>query len=84
MQTDTITYDTWAPDTVARDTLDERPLPQWLRDQKEGRTTVQPTPIVMKEDHSLKISFILTIIFIILAVVILTLYMNRKHKKQAS
>ena len=84
MQTDTLAYDTLAYDAVAVDTLDSRPLPQWLRDQKEGRTTVQPKPMVMKEDHSLKISFIVTISFIILAVVVITLLMNRKHRKQAS
>jgi hypothetical protein len=84
MQTDTLAYDTLAHDAVAGDTLDSRPLPQWLRDQKEGRTTVQPEPMVMKEDHSLKISFIVTISFILLAVAALTLLINRKHKKQAS
>ncbi len=73
MQTDTLVYDS----------LDERPLPKWLIDQKEGLTTLQPEPIVMKEDHSLKISFVLTFIFIILAVGLLTIFVIRKYKNQA-
>ncbi len=50
MQTDTLSYDT----------LDSRPLPKWLIDQKTGVNTIQPEEIVMKEDNSLKISFIVT------------------------
>jgi heme/copper-type cytochrome/quinol oxidase subunit 2 len=71
-------------DTLSYDTLDDRPLPQWLIDQKSGLTTIQPEKMVMQEDHSLKISFTVTIIFIILVVAFLTLYINRKKKKQAS
>jgi len=70
-------------DTLSYDTLDDRPLPKWLIDQKSGLTTIQPEKIVMKEDHSLKISFTVTIIFIILVVAFLTLHINRKNKKQA-
>jgi heme/copper-type cytochrome/quinol oxidase subunit 2 len=71
-------------DTLSYDTLDDRPLPQWLIDQKSGLTTIQPEKIVMQEDHSLKISFTVTIVFIILVVAFLTFYINRKNKKQAS
>lgn len=71
------------PDTLAYDTLDSRPLPKWLLDQKSGLTTIQPEKIVMREDHSLKISFFLTGIFILVLVTILTLYFLRKNKKQA-
>jgi heme/copper-type cytochrome/quinol oxidase subunit 2 len=71
-------------DTLSYDTLDDRPLPKWLIDQKSGITTIQPEKIVMQEDHSLKISITVTIIFIILVVAFLTLYINRKNKKQAS
>jgi heme/copper-type cytochrome/quinol oxidase subunit 2 len=74
MQTDTLSYDS----------IDSRPLPKWLVDQKTGANTVQPEELVMKEDHSLNISIAVTVIFILLAVAILTLYINRKHKKQAS
>jgi len=72
MQTDTLSYDT----------LDSRPLPKWLIDQKTGLTTIQPEKLVMREDNSLKISFIVTAIIIILAVAILTVFLLRKKKNQ--
>ena len=78
MQPDTLAYD-----TLSYDTLDSRPLPKWLIDQKSGLTTIQPEKIVMREDNSLKISFVVTAIFIFVFVTIVTLYFIRKHKKQA-
>jgi heme/copper-type cytochrome/quinol oxidase subunit 2 len=69
-------------DTLSYDTLNNRPLPKWLIDQKEGLNTIQPQKIVMREDNSLKISFIVTAIFILLAVIILTVYFLKKHKNQ--
>ena len=78
MQPDTLPYD-----TLSYDTLDNRPLPKWLTDQKSGLTTIQPDKIVMREDHSLKISFIVTGIFILLMVTILTFYFIRKQNKEA-
>ena len=74
MQTDSLSYDS----------LNSRPLPKWLIDQKAGITTVQPEKLVMKEDHSLKISFVVTGIFVIIVVGLLTLFMTRKHKNRAS
>ena len=71
-------------DTLSYDSLDSRPLPEWLIDQKSGISTIQPEEIVMKEDHSLTISFIVTGLFIILLVALVTLYINRKHKNQES
>jgi len=71
-------------DTLSYDTLDSRPLPKWLIDQKTGVNTFQPEELVMKEDNSLKISIIGTALFIVLVVGLLTLYLNRKHKNQAS
>jgi len=79
MQNDTLAYD-----TSAYGNLDSRPLPKWLTDQKEGLTAIQPEKIVMKEDNSLKISFTVTIIFIIFMVAFLTFYIIRKHKNKAS
>ena len=70
-------------DTLSYDSLDSRPLPEWLIDQKLGINTIQPKEIVMREDHSLTISFIVTGLFIILLVALITLYINRKHKNQA-
>ena len=69
-------------DTLSYDSLDSRPLPEWLIDQKSGISTIQPEEIVMREDHSLTISFVVTGIVIILLVVLITLYINRKHKNQ--
>jgi heme/copper-type cytochrome/quinol oxidase subunit 2 len=71
-------------DTLSYDSLDSRPLPKWLVDQKTGVNTIQPEDIVMIEDHSLEISIAVTVGIIILMVVFLTLFINRKHKKQAS
>ena len=71
-------------DTHLYDSLDSRPLPKWLIDQKSGVTEFQPEEIVMKEDHSLEISFIVTGVFIILLVALITLYIYRKHKNQAT
>jgi len=71
-------------DTLSYDSLDSRPLPEWLIDQKSGITTIQPEEIVMREDHSLTISFIVTGLFIIFLVALITLYINRKHKNQES
>ncbi|HAM10032.1 MAG: hypothetical protein A2X05_12880 [Bacteroidetes bacterium GWE2_41_25] len=70
-------------DTISYDTLDSRPLPKWLTDQKSGVNTIQPQKITMKEDNSLKISFIATTIIILVAVSFLTFYILRKHKDQA-
>ena len=71
-------------DTLSYDSLDSRPLPEWLIDQKSGITTIEPEEIVMREDHSLTISFIVTGLFIILLVALITLYINRKHRNQES
>ena len=78
MQPDTLAYD-----SLSRDTLDSRPLPKWLTEQKEGLTTLQPEKLEMKEDHSLKISFIVTAVFILVLVASLTLFVIRKQKNQA-
>ncbi len=78
MQPDTLAYD-----TLSNDSLDSRPLPKWLVDQKSGLTTVQAEELVMREDNSLKISFFVTGIFILAFITFLTIYFIRKHKKQA-
>jgi len=70
-------------DTLAYDTLDSRPLPKWLTDQKSGLSTMQAEELVMREDNSLKISFFVTGIIILVLVTLLTFYFIRKHKKQA-
>jgi hypothetical protein len=72
MQTDTLKYDT----------LNNRPLPKWLIDQKEGLTTIQPQKIEMREDNSLKISFIITGLLILMAVAISTVYIIKKYRNK--
>ncbi len=67
-------------DTIRYDSLENRPLPQWLTDQKEGRNTIQPTKIEMKDDKSLTISFVLTGAFIFFVVAVLTIFIFRRHK----
>lgn len=70
-------------DTLRYDSLENRPLPKWLKDQKDGHNTVQPARITMKEDRSLGISFLLTCAFIIIVVAFLTVYILRKNKNRA-
>jgi heme/copper-type cytochrome/quinol oxidase subunit 2 len=67
-------------DTISYDTLESRPLPKWLTDQKSGINTIQPRKITLREDNSLKISFVATSIFIMVAITFLTVYILRKHK----
>ncbi len=68
-------------DTVAYDSLEARPLPKWLTDQRDGLNTWQPQKLEMKEDHSLQISLLSTGIVILITVVILTIYFLRKNKR---
>ena len=68
-------------DTVRYDSLEARPLPKWLTDQRDGLNTWQPEKLEMKEDHSLQISLISTGIVILITVVILTIYFLRKNKR---
>ncbi len=70
------------PDTVSYDTLDARPLPEWLIDQKEGLTTIQHPNIEMRKDNSLKYSFAITALLIVIAVVISTVYILKKYRNK--
>lgn len=72
MQSDIITYDT----------LNNRPLPKWLIDQKTGLTTLQPEKIIIREDNSLKNSFIVTALIIIILVAVSTVFVLKKHSKK--
>ncbi len=68
-------------DTIAYDSVAERPLPKWLTDQRDGLNTIQPVKMEMKEDRSLNVSFALTGAIILIAIAILTIYILRKKKK---
>ncbi len=69
-------------DSLTYDSLDVRPLPKWLTDQRDGLNTIQPARMEMKDDRSLAVSFILTGAIILLAVTVLTVYFLRKKKKK--
>ena len=70
------------PDTIIYDSLDARPLPEWLIAQKEGLTTIQPPKIEMRKDNSLKYSFVITVLLIVIAVVISTVYVLKKYRNK--
>lgn len=68
-------------DTLAYDSIPERPLPKWLTDQRDGLNTIQPVKMEMKDDRSLNISFILTGTIILIVITLLTIYILRKRNK---
>ena len=69
-------------DTAGYDSINSRPLPKWLTDQRDGLNTYQPEPIEMTEDNSLQISIIITAIIIVLAIILLTIYFFHRNKKR--
>lgn len=69
-------------DTLGYDSLNSRPLPAWLKNQKEGLTQYKPREIVIKEDHSLDNSFIITGLIIVLIVGVLTFWLFKKNRKR--
>jgi hypothetical protein len=68
-------------DSLKYDSLANRSLPKWLTDQKERLTTVKAEKIVMKQDNSLNTSLLVTGVFILLTVAILSVLILRKKKK---
>ncbi|NLA48699.1 MAG: hypothetical protein GX876_04470 [Bacteroidales bacterium] len=68
-------------DTLEYKSLDDRPLPRWLTDQRDGLNQYQPEILEMKEDKSLTLSFMVTGTIIILVVAVLTVYVLRNKKK---
>jgi hypothetical protein len=69
-------------DTIGYDSLEARPLPKWLTDQREGLNTYQPEVREMKEDHALDISLISTGVVIFLTILFLTIWFLKKNKKR--
>lgn len=65
-------------DTVSIDSAENRPLPKWLTDQRDGLNTYQPVKMEIKEDKSLTVSLAITGIIILLVVALLTIYFNRR------
>lgn len=69
-------------DSIRYDSLDARPLPKWLTDQRDGLNTYQPQKLEMKEDNSLQISITSTGLVILLSVVLLSIYFLKRNKKR--
>jgi heme/copper-type cytochrome/quinol oxidase subunit 2 len=69
-------------DTIRNDSLEARPLPKWLTDQRDGLNTWQPPKTEMKEDRLLGISMAITGVIILLTLTILTIYFLRKIRKR--
>jgi hypothetical protein len=69
-------------DTIRNDSLEARPLPKWLTDQRDGLNTWQQPLMEMKEDRSLGISMAATSVLILLTISILTIYFLRKTRKR--
>lgn len=67
-------------DTIRYDSLENRPLPKWLTDQKAGLNTYQPPKIEMKEDRSIDISLVITGLLIFSIVILLTIIVLKKKK----
>jgi hypothetical protein len=67
-------------DTITYDSLGNRQLPKWLTDQRDGLNRYQPEIMVMKEDKSLGVSFMITGAIILLVVTVLTIYILRKNR----
>lgn len=70
-------------DTLVYDSLDNRPLPKWLTDQRDGLNTYQPEEYEIRKDKSLEISFLITVGLILLIVWVSGLYYLRKIKKNS-
>jgi len=69
-------------DTIGFDSIDARPLPKWLTDQRDGLNTYQPQKLEMKEDRSLQISLVSTGVGIVITLIILTFFILRKNKRK--
>lgn len=68
-------------DSVKYNSPEDRPLPKWLTDQRDGLNQYQPEILEMKKDNSLGISFAVTGAVILIVVVALTFYIIGKRKK---
>ena len=67
-------------DTTQYNPTENRPLPKWLTDQRDGLNQYKPEIKVMKEDRSLNISFMITGAVILIVVIILTIMVFRRKR----
>jgi heme/copper-type cytochrome/quinol oxidase subunit 2 len=71
-------------DTISIDSVENRPLPKWLTDQRDGLNTYQPVKTEIKEDKSLTVSLAVTGIIVLLIVTFLTIYFYRRKTNYKS
>ncbi|MDD4226073.1 MAG: hypothetical protein WCY58_07490 [Mariniphaga sp.] len=69
-------------DTIGYDSLEARPLPKWLTDQRDGLNYYQPEMPKMMEDHSLNIAVVSTGAIIIITLLLFTAYFIWKKRKK--
>ena len=67
-------------DTIRYDSLENRPLPKWLTDQKAGLNTWQPPKMTIKEDRSIDVSLMITGFLLLFTVILLTIIVLKKKK----
>lgn len=67
-------------DTSGYKSPDDRPLPKWLTDQRNGLNRYQPEILEMKDDKSLEVSFIITGVVILIIVAFFTIVVLRKKR----
>jgi heme/copper-type cytochrome/quinol oxidase subunit 2 len=67
-------------DTTQYNSTENRPLPKWLTDQRDGLNQYQPEIKVMKEDNSLNVSFMITGAVILIVVFFMTVLVMRKKR----
>jgi len=71
-------------DTISIDSVENRPLPKWLTDQRDGLNTYQPVKTEIKVDKSLTVSLAVTGIIVLLIVTFLTIYFYRRKTNYKS
>lgn len=67
-------------DSLKYKSFEDRPLPKWLTDQRDGLNQYKPEVLEMKEDRSLGVSFIITGAVILIVVAFLTVLVLRKKR----
>ncbi len=68
-------------DSLNYDTIPERPLPKWLTDQRDGINTIKPVMKEIRDDRSLETSFMITGFIILLTLIVMTIIIVRKNRK---
>ena len=67
-------------DTVRYDSLDNRPLPRWLTDQKAQSLLTQDKEEFIREDPSLYISLGITLFAVLILVLLFTFRILRRKQ----